>query len=178
MSAWRSPRSSSAAQKTHRCITNFTQGTHLPTTPTYPGLVLLPARSHLWSLQTGATGPPISGQAFPRFGTPSLAPNPTNVGTTGHHPAVPTPAPVQQTPGLQGPGRDFVRWVGWATIMCIRPWQGLQVHFQGELPGANVVGSQPIGFGPSLFYSIATHPPPSQFMYYVYASDSINFIQF
>ena len=26
--------------------------------------------------------------------------------------------------------------------MCIRPWQGLLVHFEEKLPGANVVGSQ------------------------------------
>ena len=29
--------------------------------------------------------------------------------------------------------------------MCVRPWQGLLVHFEEKLPGANVVGSQPIG---------------------------------
>ncbi len=29
--------------------------------------------------------------------------------------------------------------------MCIRPWQGRLIHFEEKLPGANVVGSQPIG---------------------------------
>ena len=31
------------------------------------------------------------------------------------------------------------------TNMCIRPWQGRLVHFEKKLPGANLVGGQPIG---------------------------------
>ena len=43
--------------------------------------------------------------------------------------------------------------------MCIRPWQGRLVHFEKKLPGANVVGSQPIGTLGDLDFPLAIDPP-------------------
>ena len=45
--------------------------------------------------------------------------------------------------------------------MCIRPWQGRLVHFEKKLPGANVVGSQPIGALGDLDFPLAIDPPES-----------------
>ena len=42
--------------------------------------------------------------------------------------------------------------------MCIRPWQGRLVHFEKKLPGANVVGSQPIGVLGDLDFPLAIDP--------------------
>ena len=53
----------SRPKKTHRHVTSAMQQIHPPTKPTCRGLVQLPARSLLWSLQTGAAclrAPPAS----------------------------------------------------------------------------------------------------------------------
>ena len=55
----------------HRRVTTVNQQTHLPTKPICFDLVQPPARSHVWSLQTGVAYPPILAQAYPKFGNPS-----------------------------------------------------------------------------------------------------------
>ncbi len=43
--------------------------------------------------------------------------------------------------------------------MCVRRWQGRLVHFEKKLPGADVIGSPPIGALGDLDFPLAIDPP-------------------